>query len=75
MVELPAPLNGLSNEDVGDASERLRVCIEAQDARATGNWWAVHVRAIARVVWARAGIVDAWWEADGGGSKRAVGWG
>jgi hypothetical protein len=28
----------------------------AHDARATGNWWAVHERAIAREVWARAGI-------------------
>jgi hypothetical protein len=28
-------------------------------ALAAGSWWAVHERAIARVVLARAGIVDA----------------
>tara|TARA_R110002003_G_scaffold58_7_gene5180 strand:- start:10015 stop:10506 length:492 start_codon:yes stop_codon:yes gene_type:complete len=49
------PLKGLSN----DEAEALRVCSAVQPARATGNWWAVHERAIARVVLARAGIVDA----------------
>jgi hypothetical protein len=55
LVESVLPLKGLSNEE----AEALRVCSAVQPARATGNGWAVHERAIARVVWARAGIVDA----------------
>jgi hypothetical protein len=55
LVESLEPLKGLSNEE----AEALRVCSAVQPARATGNWWAVHERAIARVVLARAGIVDA----------------
>jgi hypothetical protein len=55
LVESLEPLKGLSNEE----AEALRVCSAVQPALATGNWWAVHERAIARVVWARAGIVDA----------------
>jgi hypothetical protein len=54
----PAPLKGLSNDDEACASDvALRVCMAADEARATGSWCAVHVRAIARVVLARAGIV------------------
>jgi hypothetical protein len=50
------PLKGLSNEE----AEALRVCrAVVPAARATGIWWAVHERAMARVVLARAGIVDA----------------
>jgi hypothetical protein len=55
LVESWAPLKGLSKEE----AEALRVCSAVQPALATGNWWAVHERAIARVVLARAGIVDA----------------
>jgi hypothetical protein len=55
LVESLEPLKGLSNEE----AEALRVCRAVQPALATGNWWAVHERAIARVVLARAGIVDA----------------
>lgn len=49
------PLKGLSNDD----AEALRVCMAVQPARATGIWWAVHDRATARALLARAGIVDA----------------
>jgi hypothetical protein len=62
LVVLASPLKGESKLVV----VWLRVCMAAHDARATGNWWAVHVRAIARVVWARAGIVDACTGACGG---------
>lgn len=55
MVESDEPLKGLSNEE----AEALRACRAVQPALATGNWWAVHERAIAREVLARAGIVDA----------------
>lgn len=54
-MESEEPLKGLSNDD----AEALRVCSAVQPARATGSWWAVHERASARVVLARAGIVDA----------------
>jgi hypothetical protein len=58
LVESVLPLKGLSNED----AEALRVCMAVQPAaRATGMLWAVHERAMARVVLARAGIVDAGW--------------
>ena len=49
------PLKGLSNDD----AEALRVCMAVQPARATGIWWAVHDRATARALLARAGIVGA----------------
>lgn len=49
------PLKGLSN----DEAEALRVCMAVQPARATGIWWAVHDRATARALLARAGIVGA----------------
>ena len=62
LVESGEPLKGLSNEE----AEALRLCMAVQPARATGMWWAVHERAIARVVLARAGIVDADAEVDGG---------
>jgi hypothetical protein len=56
LVESGLPLKGLSNEE----AEALRVCRAVQPAaRATGIWCAVHERAMARVVLARAGIVDA----------------
>jgi hypothetical protein len=64
LVVSAAPLKGLSN----DEAEALRVCRAVQPALATGNWWAVHERAIARVVLARAGIVDGgcgWLSMDG----------
>lgn len=54
------PLKGLSNED----AEALRVCMAVTPARATGIWCAVHERATARALLARAGIVGAdggWW--------------
>jgi hypothetical protein len=54
----PAPLKGLSKLEPA-ASEALRVCSAVQPARATGIECWVHERAIARVVVARAGIVDA----------------
>lgn len=56
-MELPWPLKGLSNEDVAWTSETLRVCIAVQPTRATGIECCVHVRAIAREVFASAGIV------------------
>lgn len=56
------PLKGLSN----DEAEALRVCMAVQPARAMGMGWAVHERAIARVVLARAGIVDAGGRGSGG---------
>jgi hypothetical protein len=60
-VELPWPLKGLSKLDVDCTSEpeMLRDCMAVQPARATGSEWCVHERAIARVAFARAGIVDA----------------
>lgn len=71
LVESAEPLKGLSNED----AEALRVWSAVQPARAMGIWWAVHERAMARVVLARAGIVDAGWAVltaggDGAGSGR-----
>lgn len=59
LVDSAEALKGLSNDD-----EALRVCRAVQPARTAGIWWAVHERASARVVLARAGIVDA--GADGG---------
>jgi hypothetical protein len=54
------PLKGLSNED----AEALRVCMAVTPALAAGIWCAVHERATARALLARAGIVGAdggWW--------------
>lgn len=56
-MESGEPLKGLLNE--AGASEALRVCMAVQPARATGSECWVHVRAIARVVEASAGIVAA----------------
>ena len=56
------PLKGLSNDD----AEALRVCMAVQPARATGIWWAVHDRATARALLARAGIVGAGADVDDG---------
>jgi hypothetical protein len=55
LVESGLLLKGLSNDD----AEALRIWMAEAPALATGSWWAVHERAIARVVLARAGIVDA----------------
>lgn len=62
-------LKGLSKED----AEALRACMAVQPARATGNWWAVHERARARVVWASAGISGV--GAVGGGGGDGGAWG
>lgn len=60
-MELPWPLKGLSKLEVECTSEpeMLRDCTAVQPARATGKECCVHERAIARVAFARAGIVDA----------------
>jgi hypothetical protein len=62
LVESLLPLKGLLNEDV-----TLRVCTAVQPARATGIECWFHVRAIARVVEASAGIVEAEGGRDVGG--------
>ena len=69
LVESWGPgLKGLSNDD----AEALRIWMAEAPALATGSWWAVHERAIARVVLARAGIVDAGVRVVGDGRRRAL---
>ncbi|KAH9874799.1 hypothetical protein IAQ61_003989 [Plenodomus lingam] len=69
-------LKGLSKLE----AEAARVWMAVQPARATGNWCAVHERAIARVLVARTGIVKRCVRAvragggGGGGWVTAVGW-
>jgi hypothetical protein len=65
LVESGVLLKGLSNDD----AEALRDCTAVQPARATGRECAVHERAIARVLVARAGMV----RADGAWCGRGVG--